>query len=222
MTDIDDLLAEISTNLAPAIVPGMNSALAASDLYEAYSLTLLKEAAETESGVVTFSDRSGNQTNTLVFRTSPGNIFSTAANYTHAVVAFPGQPLLEAHIGIKIQGRSGVLHECDVVVLRSAEAETCRQNAVHPRSHSVILATECKFYTGSIPLYLARAFMGLGSDISTDNCYFVTNSESGSAERLLAHHHRNWEHRIVPRLGMDVTRLRNQFQKAFKNFIALS
>src|SRR5258705_13058148 len=54
-----------------------------------------------------------------------------------SIASFPNCPDLEAHVGIFIAGKSGVAHECDVAVLYSDEACTCRQENAHPRSSQV-------------------------------------------------------------------------------------
>jgi hypothetical protein len=134
---------------------------------------------------------------------------------------FPGKGPLEAHIGIRVAGKSGVLHELDICVLSRAEAETSRRNQVHPRSAKVLIGVECKFYTASLNLGLARAFIGLGTDVTAKNTFFVSNTSSASVERLLTARGRNWGHQVFPGSAINVDRLRNEFQSAFKYFKAL-
>jgi hypothetical protein len=40
--------------------------------------------------------------------------------------------MLEAHMGVYVTGRSGLIHEADVLVLLAEEAELSRQNQVPP------------------------------------------------------------------------------------------
>jgi hypothetical protein len=217
------LLGEIQAALGQAITPNLTAASAVSDLFEAYVLGLVVRAAQFEGASVEYRNVSGSITSDFVFRTSPGHIYSTARPYTHALIEFPGKPALEAHVGVRVAGKSQVLHECDVAVARHDEAETCRRNQVPPRSSKVVLSVECKFYTTSLPLNLARAFVGLASDLSTKDCYFVYNTSSASVEqfltRRLTYRHR-WEHQIVPNSTIAVSRLQNLFQDTFKNFKA--
>jgi len=183
-------------------------------------ITLTQDEFESRSKALARLQKSLNDLGAVlqfVFRTSPGFIFSTAQPYTYAVISLPGSPL-----GVQMAGRSEVLHECDVAVLPRAEAETCRQNNVHPRSSKLILAVECKFYTVSLPLHLARSFIGLGVDIGVEGCHFVVNTNSDVIEKLLTHHKRRWEHKLVPGAALEVGRLRNSFQTTFKNFIAVN
>ena len=62
--------------------------------------------------------------------------------------------------------------------------------------------------------------MGLGSDLGASDCYIVVNTTSPAIEKLLTHHNRRWEHNIRPQSAVSVNRLKNSFQKIFKNFIA--
>lgn len=217
------LLNEIDRALGQAMSPSLTSASAVSDLFEAYVLTLVIEAARIEGATVSYQDRFGNPVICFVYRTSPGHIYSTAHQYTHALIEFPGKSALEAHTGVRVTGISKVLHECDVSVVRHDEAVTCRTNNVPPRSNKVEICVECKFYSDSLPLNLARAFVGLAADLSTSYCFFVYNNRSATVEQFLESRLRNknnWEHEIVPSKPVAVARLQNQFQSAFKSYKA--
>jgi hypothetical protein len=203
-----------------ALVPNLTTASAASDLFECYVFSIAVEAASAEGASITFENADGPQSNILTFRTSPGHVWSTAQPYSHAIIRFAGKPDLEAHIGIFVTGKSSVLHEADIAVLSRTEATTCRRNRVAPRNSSLILTVECKFYTTSLGLGLARGFVGFCTDFTADRCFFVTNTSSESVERLLAHQKRKWEHRVVPSGKNFVSRLRSAFQEVFKNFKA--
>lgn len=220
MTQESTLISQIESTLGKAISPATLRLSSASDIFEAYVFSLLIEAAIMENARVSYRDVFGNIPTTFVFRTSPGYIFSRVRPYTHAVLAFQKVPPLEAHIGVRIVGKSGVLHECDVAVIDQAEAETCRQRRVPPRSSKVLIAVECKFYSTPVQLSLARAFIGLVSDLSTERTVFVTNTASESLEKLLSKRRKNWEHNVVPTSLVAVSRLRHQFQEAFKNYKA--
>ncbi|MGB9180710.1 MAG: hypothetical protein WCB68_15875 [Pyrinomonadaceae bacterium] len=215
-----DLLNEIRTTLGTSITPSLSSASAVSDIFEAYILSLVIQAAEAEDATISYQDVFGNIPTNFVFRTSPGYIFSTAHPYTHAVITFPNKPPLEAHVGVRVVGKSRVLHECDVAVMEQAEAETCRQRQVPPRSSKVLIAVECKFYSTPLQLYLARAFLGLASDLSVKEAIFVTNTSSDSIEKLLSGRGQKWEHKLTPSSAKEVLRLKHEFQNAFKTYKA--
>ena len=215
-----DLLTEIQNTLGSAISPSLTSASDASDLFEAYIFSLAVQAARTEDADVSYRDVFGNIPTSFVFRTSPGYIYSTRQAYTHAVIVFPNKPPLEAHLGVRVVGKSGVLHECDIAIVEQAEAETCRQRQVPPRSAKVLIAVECKFYSTPLQLYLARAFLGLLTDLSAKDAIFVSNVSSNSVEKLLSGRGRKWEHSVIPSATREVDRLRHKFQEAFKQYKA--
>lgn len=217
----DDLLNEVSGALGAAIQPSLSSSSNASDLFEAYVFTLVLRAAIIEGAKVSYFDPWEKPTSNFVFRTSPGYLWSTAKPYTHARIALPSKELLEAHLGVRVTGKSGVLHEFDVCVLYHSEAQTSRANQVHPRSSRVLFGIECKFYTSSLDLALARAFIGLGTDVTARDTFFVTNTASASVEKLLTARNRKWANRAFPASRVDVERLRGEFQSAFKYFKAL-
>jgi hypothetical protein len=216
------LLADIQQSLGPSLVPSLTVSSAASDIYEAYIFSLICEAAIAEGATVTFQSRTNTSATTFVFRTSPGYINSTTHDYGYAVFDFPGKPMLEAHVGVRVAGASMVLHECDVSVLLHDEAELCRNATtnVAPRAAKIMISVEAKFYDSSLGLHLGRAFLGFTMDVSAFKSFFVINRTSQSIERLLSHKKRAWEHNIQPQNTNDVTRLRNAFQTAFKDFKA--
>ena len=184
-------------------------------------MSLVLKAAQEEGANISYEHRDGSPASSLVLRVSPGYIYSTAKNYTHALIRFDGRPALEAHTGIKITGKSGVLHEADVVVLEAAEAQNCRINSVSPRSSKVLIAVECKFYSSALQLHLARGFVGLVSDLSAKDPFFVSNTNSNSVEKLLSHRVRHWEKDICPTCrNNEVQRLTFEFRTAFKNYKA--
>ena len=198
----------------------LNSASAASDLFEGYIFSLIIEAARHEGASVEFRNVNGQRINYFVFRTSPGYIYSTRHAYSHALITFPNLPLLEVHIGVRVHGKSTVLHECDVAVIEHDECETCRQNQVSPKSSKVLLSVECKFYSTTLHLNLARSFIGLEADLSTKDAFFVSNNSSSSVEKFLTRRSKKWEHRVIPSSLNESTKLRYAFQTVFKEFKA--
>lgn len=213
------LLRDISASLGAAIAPSLTVASAASDLFEAYVFSMVLDAARAEGATIFYENVNRAPPTQFVFRTSPGYIFSTTQPYTHAVIRFGRMPQLEAHVGVRIEGISKVLHECDVAVLYRDEAEVCRSNRVSPRSAKTLLSVECKFYSSDVPLGLARAFLGLTSDVGRDNRFYVVNTSSRSSEKLLAYHKKKWDHYVVPGAS-GLPRLQGEFRSVFKNFKA--
>jgi hypothetical protein len=217
-----NLIQEIQAALGPAVIPSLNSGSAVNDVYEAYLFSLLLLAARTEGAIVTLECINGGTPNPFVFRTSPGYLNSRRRNYGYAVIEFAGCPRLEAHLGVRVSGHSAVLHECDVLVLLQDEANICRsrRELVAPRSHKVVIAVEAKYYTTDLALHLGRGFLGLITDTSSQNAFFVINRDARSIEKLLAHKKQQWEHRVIPSYPLAVNRLTGALQIAFHNFQA--
>lgn len=71
MTIKTDLLTEIRTTLGTSITPSLSSASAVSDIFEAYVLSLVIQAAEAEDAIISYQDVFGNVPTNFVFRTSP-------------------------------------------------------------------------------------------------------------------------------------------------------
>lgn len=216
--NLPNLLAQIQSALGSSITPSLTSVSAGSDIFEAYVLALFLRAAQTEGANISFRNVDGSTPTIFTFRTSPGHIWWANQLYTHAEVQFPGAPLLEVHMGVYVTGKSGLIHEADVLVLLSEEAQFSRQNQVPPRSRKAIIAAECKFYAANLRIGLARAFVGLCSDLSSRECVFVTNATSVSVEKLLTHQRRKWQSRVEPNQAVVVERFRNSIQDVFKDF----
>ena len=220
-----ELIDAIEQSLGHAVSPGISTSTAAYDLFEVFIFSLIVEAARNLSGTVQFRNIGDPPTapfnNQFTFRTSPGNIYSTAHKYTYARISFPQHDALEAHVGIYVTGVSRVRHECDVAVLKAVDAENCRANNVHPRSSDLWLATECKFYASQLGLDLGRSFLGLVTEIHRNSRFFVSNSSSPSVEKLLAHHKMRWQVDVVPDNAYIVNRLRTSFEEVFQNYRAV-
>jgi hypothetical protein len=175
---------------------GTNTAVVSSgeanDAFELYTLSLVLHAAREEGAAIQFLS-SGRKPNPspLHFRASPGTIFSSAHDYTHAQIEFPGNFPLEAHVGVYVEGLAGVVHECDVLVIDAAEGIFCRRHRVHPKKSKMVLAAECKFYTGNLGIDLGRQFLGVTTDLGTTGRFFLSNSDGKSVDRVLAHHKRD-------------------------------
>jgi hypothetical protein len=215
------LLAQITANLGQNFTLGSLSAAAANDRYEAFVWLLVIEAAIAEQAQVTLVHVDGTPATAPLLRTSPGVIASQAQNYTHAVIAFPGKPLLEAHLGIHVAGKSTVTHECDVVVLEQEEATECRATGANPRYSSGLIFVECKYYSSNLPLRLAREFLGLCREMRAADCFFVANSTSDSVLKILAHMNCHRTAHVVP-TSTDATKLLNLFREKFDHFKSLN
>lgn len=211
----------IRNRLGGSIEPAFNEESQTSELYEEYIFNIILNAARNEGGSIVSLDAFGNTPQSFLFRRSPGQIYTAERPYTHTVIEFPGKPLLEVHVGVRVQGISLVSHECDVCVLHQEEANRCRLDRQEPNCSRVIIAVECKHYEAEINLDLARSFIGLASELQVEgDCYFVSNTSSGSVAKLLATRRLKWEQNVTPGSRNNVNRLRYAFQSNFKDFHA--
>lgn len=217
-----NILDEIETLLQSELIDiSQASSSADNDIYEAYIFFLVIEAARRENAEIGYVNFNGEASTELIFRTSPGVIYSRINNYTHAVLNFGSNiPILEVHIGIKLVGKSKVEHEADVVVLYSEAAHKCRRSHYSPISSKAILSVECKYYSTKLKLDLARSFIGLVQDLSVKEAFFVSNTNSNSVQKLLSIRVKNWERDILPSSNRETERLTNSFQTIFKNYVA--
>jgi hypothetical protein len=220
-----NLLSDIALRLAAVTSLNLTTRSAACDIFEAYTFSLVLDAASREGATIHFEDLSGRPSTNLIFRTSPGRIYGSAPpvspiQYTRAIIAFSDRPELELHQGVYVSGKSGLLHECDIAVILRTEGQTCRRERVNPRCAKVILAVECKFYSSGLGIDLARGYIGLTSDVWNDYRFFTSNTSSDSIKRLLTYHNRVWEHDVVPSNPIIVNRLRALFERAFEEFKA--
>jgi hypothetical protein len=138
------------------------------------------------------------------------------------VIEFPNAAeRLEAHIGVIVEGKSGVAHECDVVVIPESEGTLCRLRSVNPRHSKIVIAVECKYYSGQIPLNLARSFIGLVSDIGSTHAHshFAVNTGSDTAEKLLATQKRHWDSGLLPSSSAEQS-MTAAFVKTFRDYQA--
>jgi hypothetical protein len=216
---IDDLLADLarSIGLRPT---SYNTKSAAWDIYEGYVFGLVVRAGVAAGASVRYEDVNGQTANRLCFRTSPGMLYSTLHPYTHAVLGFPNCDPLEVHVGVQVQGKSGVMHECDVLVLPTDEANLSRGKKVAPRGSRALLAVECKYYATHLTLALARGFHGLHTDLGLQHPFFVANIRAPRIERYLSYHKRTWENGVMPG-STEATYLEGLMREAFKKHIAV-
>src|SRR5208283_981538 len=69
---------------------------------------------------------------------------------------------------VEFKGTSGMTHELDVGIMRAEAANECRRQPDDPPAASIVGAWECKFYTGTLPKMLGRAFVGLIDDMGSN------------------------------------------------------
>lgn len=173
-----DELIDAVEDVLGALSPMYSSSAAESDLYEASLLTVAASACASAGGNNTL-DGAGTTAGQLRFRKSPGQIW--VDDYTRVTSTFHDGRALEIHLGVRLTGKSGVLHEADVVVLDSMEALRCRAAAVPPRHSKAIAIIEAKHYEASPGLGIGRSFLGLGLELEHAKTHLAF-PEPGSAE----------------------------------------
>ncbi len=193
-----------------------NSASAANDIYEGFLFSLVVDTAARCGATVTYRTVRGSSTRNLTFRTSPGRLYSRTHDYTHAVIQFGRAPALEVHIGVRVQGSSGVLHECDILVLAADEANWSRSNSADPRGSKCLLGVECKYYTSPLPLAMARGFVGLRADLSRTQAAFIANIGSPSVNRYLNVRSKGYEFQVLPGTA-QTSHFQSLVRNAFKS-----
>ena len=177
---MNPLIAAIK-RLMPQIVQQTTWSQAADeDRFEGYLFGLLLKAAEKEGATVSFENRNGPFAGVGIFRTSPGHIWSSSSDYTHAILSFPKCPLLEVHVGIYVSGKSKLYHEADIVVVTRAIARTCRAEQTDPPTSEAILLIECKFYSANPGVALGREFLGLSAECGQRGDY-LCNKPAGQS-----------------------------------------
>ncbi|MCC3314883.1 hypothetical protein [Nocardia africana] len=212
------LISEIRTCLGTEDI-SYKSSSAPPDVYEGFVFSLVVSTASRHGATVRYEDVHGIETDQLVFRTGPGQLYGDTQPFTHAVIDFSGAPSLEVHLGVYVQGSSGVLHECDVLVLPAEEARICRAQRIAPRGSQALLIIECKYYVSNLGIGLARNFEGLRADVRTQSEIFVSNTRSPSAAKYFDARHREFEGNVVPN-SSQAGYLQAEIRKTYKSFLS--
>jgi len=216
MTTLRDLESAYTKHLKNTVP--VSSSGQANDAFEVYALSLVLKAAQEENAIISFETvRKTANPSRLVFRSSPGRIYSSADDYAHAIINFDNTLFFEAHVGVYVEGLAGVVHECDVLVIDAGEGDFCRRNHVHPKKNHTILTAECKFYSGNLGISLGREFLGTTIDLGREDRFFLSNRDGKTLDRVLAHHKRQRYLGLTP-LNLDTERQTiSQFRTAFRN-----
>lgn len=193
------LLNAIRATIPAAIHPVLTAGPDGSDLFELFLATRVASVARTASASVHYEDSAGVTVSNLHFRTSPGP-FLPPNPYTHFVLDFGGGHGLELHLGARIVGRAGVANEYDLALIHRSAAERCRQRRIPPKTGKVEWVGEAKFYSNTLGIGVARAFVGLARDTTAKQraTLLTSNSLSCDAAKLLAGHNLRWDELVVP------------------------
>jgi hypothetical protein len=191
--------------LLGAKAPGLKSKTTVPKIYEVFVLSCVARALRDIGGALVAKDSEDNATNTLTFRLAPGLIYSPTTAPGFIVVTIKNKQY-ELQNGLRIKGRSGVLHELDVCLIKRDAAMKCRANSQDLSQGHVRLLIECKFLGNpTFPLELGREFVGLGAEFSLRIKTLVSNSSNDQVHDLVAKHRSTENFRIsaLPTANVD-------------------
>lgn len=180
-----DLLNELKSGISSGWDQNDLKNKKAYSLYELYVFKIVLEGIKNMSvkhgykPQITYKDSNGKKISPARFQTGPHNL--NAYGYMHAEIRFGGshKRAIEVHCGVQYEGKSGVVHECDISILGTTEANKRRSDGKPPKYKKLLLSIECKFYVKTIELSMMRGFRGLIDDIgSRSNAQiFVTSTD---------------------------------------------
>lgn len=156
--------------------------------YEAYIFSLCAVAIRAAGGTAVLTGiNSGPNPSIAVFRGGPGDMASTAQDFCYMDCTL-GQKQFEVHVDVVYEGQSGASHEIDVSICESRHAQDVRQSGRAPRTNKYLVAAiECKFYQSTPGVALARTFVGLVKDCSSNRFNgFVSNQTSDGLDSFLS------------------------------------
>lgn len=190
MTTFDDLKNAIDTLLSTASVEALLrlNSNTAERAYEAYVMGLCKKAVENQGGIATITGiRSGPDPDVIVLRGGPGNMSSRLQDFCFIDCTL-GNKRFEIHVDVLYAGQSGAIHEIDVSLYNQRDAQAVRADNKMPNTASpLLMAFECKFYTFSPGVALARQFVGLVADCSSNKLNaFLSNQANPNIDRYLS------------------------------------
>lgn len=198
MTKLADLenqlkaLLGASAKFYPGAKPQVN------DYYEAYLWAEAVDVARSEHWHVDFVN-AGAAKDEFTFRMGPGRL-NSKKSYTYATLSHPSRGCRgELHLGIKIRGESGVLHEFDVVALSGSAATHARATKQDPGHAGTRLHIEAKFHKNDLSLGVGRGIVGLHADCPTIHPFLVSRAAGSPTLRdLIKHYGGTYVHNAFP------------------------
>ena len=166
--------------------------------YEAYVLALCGQAVRNLGGQATGG---------------PGSMASRNQDFCFVDCSLRSKRF-EVHADVEYVGQSGASHEIDVSFYDAQRARDVRFSKSSPRTnHNLLVAIECKFYESTPGVALARTFVGLISDCSTNQLdAFVSNKTSRDLDRFLSK-------KSAPEPFTDLTPLSSDTEQRFVRFL---
>lgn len=136
-------------------------------IYEAYMYTCVVEAVEflqrlhPRAGIRWDLVSPPNAPNQLILRKKACSIASATNRYSYVRI-YVGSEAYELHTDVPVEGRSGVLSELDVALLRAEVCDAIRRGEqLAPQAADVLLLIEAKCYSATLDLAFGREFLGL-------------------------------------------------------------
>jgi hypothetical protein len=197
MTSLADLEKQLRTLLGASaqFYPGKAAAL--NDFYEAYLWAETVNVARANAWTVSYAN-AGAAGDEFTFRCGPG-LLTSKTKYTYAVLNDGRFRKGELHIGIRVAGCSGVLHEFDVVALNEREATLARTAGAQPDQAATRLHMEAKFHTADLSLGVARSIVGLQADCPAIHGFLVSRGKgSPTLRQLIKCYGGTYVHNAVP------------------------
>lgn len=222
-----DLMKAIEGSLGMAVDLGYATKAEQHDLFEAYVLTLLLEAAKGVGWSLSLRDGSGRTVTAPIFRRGPGRLPSLG--FTFALMTKPGKRDLEAHLGVKVAGRTAVgvsaatmsgslLHEFDLLVLPASDAAACRAARADPHHVVVVAHGEMKYFGGNLSLSIGRAAVDMASEcVLAGKSVLVTNRMGLTVQDLVEHHNVAFRYRVTPKSPTAEKHVRTWFQATLRS-----
>jgi hypothetical protein len=195
---VANMLAAVRGALPGALSVNFTAATDPWDIFEAYTFAKVLEAARSDGYQIDYRGVRAGPPPQFVFRRGPGSIWSP--RFSYAVLSYGAAEPLEVHVGIGIEGQSGVAHEADVSVLREGEAEIARRERFAPRARGCVFGFECKYYATRLDLSILREYLGLTTDLRSHHVqhWIVSNVSHPELPMMLKHHNRLWADAVVP------------------------
>lgn len=185
----ESLLDQIRNNLIniSANSPVLTNPAAPDKLYEIFIFTCVVRALRRIGAYIEVRESNDQQTNNIIFRLGPGRIYAPFSAPGFIYVRYNNNEY-EIQNGLRVSGRSHVLHELDVCIIKRDEANRCRKNQIDPVQNSIIFLAECKYYGTPLPLHLGREYLGLCSEFSIRVKTIISNSGSIEIHNLVTKH----------------------------------
>jgi hypothetical protein len=168
-----------------AYAPGLYSRDKIDKVYEIFIFTLILESLENIDARFSVYDYQGNPSNVFIFRGAPGLIYTPTTKAGFVSIEYNGNRY-ELHNGLRVIGKSNVLHELDICILDKKEADRCRLNRINPRYSKIRMLIECKYYGSYMPIALGREFIGLSSEIAIRIKAFISNNNNQDLLKLIS------------------------------------